>query len=77
MIWQPNMGRAPVFHPDHPDQAVPPHLFTASEASGARVHVRLRNGMEPDGSWPVIGRPVPTRWSLTGHDFDIVAWRRA
>lgn len=77
MSWKKNTGRAPVFHPDHPDQPCPPGLFAQAEAEGGRVRVRLRNGIEPEGSWPVIGRPKPTRWSLTGHDFDILDWKRA
>jgi hypothetical protein len=77
MSWHANMGHAPVFYPDQPDQPCPPHLLAESEASGARVRVRLRNGREPDESWPIAGRPIPTRWTLIGSDFDIIAWRRA
>lgn len=77
MTWLSNAGQAPVFYPSFREEECPPHLFAESEAAGARVRVRLRNGREPDDSWPVIGRPVPTRWTLTGGEFDIVAWRRA
>ncbi len=77
MTWHKNTGLAPVFYPKHPEQKCPVHLFTENEAESARVRVRLRNGREPDGSWPVAGRPNPTRWSLTGHDFDITEWTRA
>ncbi len=77
MTWHKNTGRAPVFYPEHPEQECPAHLFTESEAEGARVRVRLRNGREPDGSWPVMGRPKPTRWSLTGDSFDISEWKRS
>lgn len=77
MTWQANTGRAPVFYPAHADQPCPPHLFTEAEAETGRVRVRLRNGRQPDESWPVTGRPKPTRWTLIGHDFDIVEWKRA
>ncbi|WP_327752923.1 hypothetical protein VVT58_15540 [Sphingobium sp. SJ10-10] len=77
MTWHPNTGRPPIFCPEHPDQPCPPHLFAKSEAAGARARVKLRNGVQPDESWPVIGRPLPTRWTLTGCSFDILEWKRA
>lgn len=53
-------------------QANPGHL--PPEAAGKRVRVRLRNGVvtKPEG-WAADGRGE-CRWSLTGHDFDIVAY---
>lgn len=39
-----------------------------SETAGKRVRVELANGMRPDGGWPA---GPPTRWTLTGHPFDI------
>lgn len=77
MTWHKNQGHAPIFRPEQPGQECPPHLFAESEAQSGRVRVRLRNGTEPNESWPVIGRPVPTRWTLPGHGFDIVDWKRA
>ena len=60
--WQPNTGEAP-----YPGEGEPPI---------DRVRVKLRNGVEPAETWPVsTGRAETTRWSLTGHPFDIVAWR--
>ncbi len=76
MTWRPNTGVAPVFYPQSPDQPCPAHLIPASEAAGARVRVRLRCGTEASCSWPVMGKPLPTRWTLIGHDFDILEWRR-
>jgi len=38
---------------------------------GARMHVELRNGLKPEASWAAIG----TRWTLTGHPFDVVRYR--
>lgn len=75
--WHPNPGYPPLFDDGDDEDLCPPDLIRRSEADGARVMVELRNGRRPDHSWPVIGRPMPTRWSLTGCLWDIVRWRRA
>lgn len=75
--WHPNRGEPPVFEPDYPGEACPPNLIHCEEAGRSKVFVRLRNGAEPRESWPVFGRPIPTRWSLLGNGFDIRFWRRA
>lgn len=72
--WQPNPGRPPVFTPRRAEPC-PADRVLASDAEKVRVHVRLRNGRE--ATWPLLGRPVPTRWSLTGCGFDIMFWKRA
>jgi len=75
--WHPNRGHPPVFYPLSEDEACPPDLIHADEADGARVQVRLRNGVKPRESWPVFGRPIPTRWTRTRAPFDITHWSRA
>ncbi|WP_157099110.1 hypothetical protein [Novosphingobium rosa] len=50
------------------------------ESIGRRVHVRLRNGTltRREGRADAAGWQADTaRWSLTGSDFDIVAWELA
>lgn len=76
-IWHPNFGHPPVFVPEYDDQPCPPNLIHIDEAQNARVRVKLRNDMEPAESWPVFGRPLKTRWTLTRCDFDIKLWRPA
>lgn len=75
--WHPNKGHAPVFYPTWPEEPCPAGLVHEHDAADARIAVRLRCGREAKGDWPVLGRPLPTRWTLTGDDFDIVEWRRA
>lgn len=44
------------------------------EGKTFRVHVVLRNGYDTRGREP-IGWPAPgTRWTLTGHPFDIIEY---
>lgn len=75
--WFDNPGHAPVWRDDVSGGDVPEGRIAERDASTSRVYVRLRNGSEPAIPWPVIGRTPTTRWSLTGDDYDIVAWRRA
>ena len=75
-LWYRNTGQPPIFYPLEPDEPCPPHQIHMDEAPSARVMVRLRNGRQPAASWPVIGRPLPTRWTLTRDPFDITHWRR-
>jgi hypothetical protein len=42
-----------------------------------RVQVRLRNGWRSADPWPAGGGRPPTRWTLTGHPFDILEWEIA
>jgi hypothetical protein len=46
-----------------------------TKAAGKRVNVILRNGDEGK-SWAADGRQG-CRWTLTGDDYDIVAWALA
>jgi hypothetical protein len=75
--WFPNKGRPPVFYPLDENDPCPPDMIHADQADTARIWPRLRNGRQPQQTWPVIGRPLPTRWTLTGDLFDITHWRHA
>jgi hypothetical protein len=45
------------------------------EAKGKRVRVKLRFRDTPEpGTWPADGGRPATRWSLTGHAGDIIAY---
>jgi hypothetical protein len=77
ILWHANTGHPPVFYPLSEDDPCPPNKIDAEEADNARVRVKLRNGMEPEESWPVFGRPLQTRWTLLRQAFDILLWRRA
>ena len=64
-IWLPNTG-----HPPRPATEDAPPID--------RVFVRLASGIMPAESWLVFPvRGPATRWSLTGHPFDITHWRPA
>ncbi|MFT3966837.1 MAG: hypothetical protein QM690_13250 [Sphingobium sp.] len=73
-LWHPNPGYPPTFTPLSDVDICPPDRIPATEAKGARVLVRLRNGREPQDSWPVFSG---TRWTILGCDWDIAEWRRA
>lgn len=75
--WHRNKGQPPVFYPLSENDPCPPDQIHADDVNKASVYVRLRSGRKPLRSWPVIGRPTPTRWTLTGDPFDITHWRRA
>jgi len=45
-------------------------LPASLNTKGARVRVRLRNGITPPETWEARG----TRWSLANHPFDVVAY---
>ncbi len=75
--WRPNPGHPPVYDDSEDDTDCPADRIPASEAASARVMVRLANGREPPMSWPIYGRPIPTRWSRSASPFDIDQWRRA
>ncbi|HEX7853825.1 MAG TPA: hypothetical protein VF503_09035 [Sphingobium sp.] len=71
--WHPNPGFPPTFTPLSDVDECPPDRIPATEAKGAKVFVKLRNGREPADSWPLLG----SRWTLTGCNWDIAFWRRS
>lgn len=71
--WHPNPGFAPIWKGAGPDEHCPADRIPPGQARDARVFVRLRGGIEPPASWPVLAQD----WALGGSDFDIVEWRRA
>lgn len=63
--WKPNTGQ-------------PPYRDASEGPPINSMYVRLRNGHEPPAAWPVkTPRGDTTRWTLTGHGYDIIEWREA
>jgi hypothetical protein len=76
-LWFRNFGFAPIFTPSFEGEECPTGMIHEDRKEDARVFVRLRCGKRPDYDWPVIGRPLTTRWTLEGETHDITHWRPA
>lgn len=70
-----------MIEPEHPGkQWAPNEGEQPKRTRGKRVHVILANGMhsKPMGGTAPPGWAADTsRWTVTGHPFDIAWWRKA